>query len=49
VDAEGRIPVFVVNGKVGQALSPVADMREQFQRDDEVDALERGRLADIIR
>jgi hypothetical protein len=49
VDAGGRVPVFVVNSKAGQALSPVADMREQFQRDDEVDAVERGRLAATIR
>jgi len=49
VDAGGRVPVFVVNSKAGQALSPVADMREQFQRDDEVDAVERGRLAAVIR
>ena len=49
VDAGGRIPVFVVNGKAGQALSPVAEMREQFQRDNEVDAVEQGRLAAAIR
>jgi hypothetical protein len=49
VDAGGRVPVFVVNSKAGQALSPVADMREQFQRDDELDAVERGRLAATIR
>jgi hypothetical protein len=49
VDAGGRVPVFVVNNKAGQALSFVADMRERFQRDDEVDAVERGRLAAVIR
>jgi hypothetical protein len=49
VDAGGRVPVFVVNSKAGQALSPVAEMREQFQRDDEVDELERDRLAATIR
>jgi len=49
VDAGGRIPVFVVNGKAGQALSFVAEMREQFQRDNEVDAVEQGRLAAAIR
>jgi hypothetical protein len=49
VDAGGRVPVFVVNSKAGQALSPVADMREQFQRDDEVDEDEQHELATVIR
>jgi hypothetical protein len=49
LDAGGRVPVFVVSSKTGQALSPVAEMREHFQRDDEVDAAERGRLAATIR
>jgi hypothetical protein len=49
VAAGGRVPVFVVNSKAGKVLSFVAEMREQFQRDDEVDELERGRLAETIR
>jgi hypothetical protein len=49
VDAGGRVPVFVVNSMAGQALSPVAEMRDHFQRDDEVDKLERDELAATIR
>jgi hypothetical protein len=48
VDAGGRVPVFVVNSKAGKALSFVAEMREHFQRDDEVDAVERRRLVEVI-
>ena len=49
VDAGGRIPVRVVNSKTSVSLSWAADMREQFQRDDDVDKIGRGSLANIIR
>jgi hypothetical protein len=49
VDAGGRVPVRVVNSKVSESLSWAANMREQFQRDDDIDAAEGGRLAAVIR
>jgi hypothetical protein len=49
VDAGGRVPVRVVNGKASESLSWAEGLREQFQRDDEVDKIGRGSLANIIR
>jgi hypothetical protein len=49
VDAGGRIPVFVVNRKSGESAAFVADMREDFERDDEIDAAELDEVAAVIR
>jgi hypothetical protein len=35
--------------KIPQALSPVGEMRELFQRDDAIDGAKRSELAAIIR
>jgi len=49
LDAGGRIPSFVVNAKLPLALGAVGDLREEFQRDDEIDKLERDQLARVIK
>jgi len=49
LDAGGRIPSFVVNAKLPLALGAVDDLREEFQRDDEIDKLERDQLARVIK
>ena len=49
VDTGRRAAALLANSKAGQALSFVADMRERFQRDDEVDEDEQHELAAVIR
>ena len=49
LDAGGRIPTFVVNSKIPLALGAVGNLREEFQRDDEIDKLERDQLARVIK
>jgi hypothetical protein len=49
VDAGGRIPKFVIDSKIPLALGAVGDLREEFQRDDEIDKLERDQLARVIK
>jgi len=49
LDAGGRIPTFVVNAKLPLALGAVGDLREEFQRDDEIDKLKRDQLARVIK
>jgi len=49
LDACGRIPTFVANAKLLLALDAVGDLREKFQRDDEIDKLERDQLARVIK
>ena len=49
VDTGRRAAALVANSKAGQAMSFVADMRERFQRDDEVDEDEQHELAAVIR
>jgi len=49
LDAGGRIPTFVVNAKIPLALGAVGDLRDAFQRDDEIDKLERDELARVIK
>ena len=44
VDSRGFIPVAVVNSKVTYSLSIVDDMREVFQRDEEIDVESRRAL-----
>ncbi|GMI27852.1 hypothetical protein TeGR_g10416 [Tetraparma gracilis] len=47
-DAGGFVPEGVMVAKIPQALRPVADMRELFQRDDAIDGAKRSELAAII-
>jgi len=49
LDANGRIPTFVMNSKIPLALGAVDDLRDAFQRDDEIDKLERDQLARVIK
>jgi len=49
VDAGGRIPKFVIDSKIPLALGAVGHLREEFQRDDEIDKLERDQLARVIK
>ena len=49
VDAGGRIPTFVLNAAIPLALGAVGDLRDAFQRDDEIDKLERDQLARVIK
>lgn len=49
VDLGGRIPAWVVNRDFKQALVPAMNLRDLFQRDDEIDASDRGALATTIR
>ena len=48
-DAGGEIPVWIVNSKLPEALIVVDELRAEFQRDDEIDAEEREKLAEIVR
>jgi hypothetical protein len=47
-DAGGRVPAWVLNMKVVEALSGVEEIRQVFDRSDEVDKVERDELADVI-
>jgi len=49
INANGRIPTFVVNAKIPITLGAVGGLREEFQRDDEIDKLERDELARTIK
>ena len=49
LDAGGHIPTFVVNAKLPLALEPVVNQREEFQRDSEIDKLERDQLVRVIK
>ena len=49
LDAGGVVPTWVVESKIPLALSAVASLRDQFQRDDEVDKMERDELARVIK
>ena len=49
LDANGRIPTFVVESKIPEALGAVGELRDEFQRDDEIDKLERDQLAKVIK
>jgi hypothetical protein len=48
-DAGGFVPERVAVAKIPQALSGVAEMRELFQRDDNVDSMDGNALAAAIR
>jgi len=49
LDAGGVIPTRVVESKIPLALSAVGDLRDEFQRDDEIDKMERDELARVIK
>jgi hypothetical protein len=49
VDAGGFVPERVLVAKIPQALSGVAEMRELFQHDDEIDNAKRSELAATIK
>jgi len=48
VDAGGVVPSRVFESKIPLALSAVTGLRDQFQRDDEIDKMERDELARVI-
>ncbi|GMI19234.1 hypothetical protein TeGR_g13668, partial [Tetraparma gracilis] len=48
LDAAGFVPKRVVVAMIPQALSGVGEMRELFQRDDNIDGAKRSELAGII-
>jgi hypothetical protein len=48
LDAGGALPAAVVNRKVPSQLGVLSDLRLAFQRDEEIDAAERARLARTI-
>jgi len=49
LDSGGQIPAFVVNAKLPLALGVVGKLRDAFQRDDEIDKVERDELTATIR
>jgi len=49
LDAGGLVPTHVVESKIPLALSSVGEMRDQFQRDDEIDKVKRDELARVIK
>ena len=48
LDAGGHIPIWVVNQKLPESLSIAESLREKFQRDYEIDEIERGRMAELM-
>ena len=49
LDAGGVVPTWVIRSKMPLALSGVGDLRDRFQRDDEIDKLAQDELASCIR
>jgi len=49
VDAGGVIPARVLQNKIPLALSAVGELRGHFQRDDEIDKMERDELARVMK
>ena len=49
LDAYGNIPSWLANKMVASALKPAVSLRDAFQRDDEIDKLERDQLARFIK
>jgi len=43
------IPSRILDSKIPQALGAVCELRDQFQRDDEIDTMERDELARIVK
>jgi hypothetical protein len=48
VDVGGRIPAWVLNKKVAEALGGMEDIRQSFDRSDEIDKLALDELAGVI-
>ena len=48
IDAGGWIPTSVMNLKTPESLSVVTEAREHFRRDEEIDKIERGRMAALM-
>jgi len=48
LDAGGAVPTWVVELKIPLALSAVIELRDEFQRDDEIDAMEWDELARVM-
>jgi len=48
MDFGGGVPTWVVEIKIPLALSAVSDMRDEFQRDDEINKMERDELARVM-
>ena len=48
-DAAGSIPTAIVNSKLSSTLDAVVEMRQEFQRDVEIDDAERADKAQVIR
>jgi len=48
LDAGGQIPTWLVNLKIPEALSGCVNLRDEFQRDYEIDRVERDQLARVI-
>ena len=46
---KGNIPAQIMNKSIARSLRPVFQVREKFNRDDEVDKMEREKLMDIMR
>ncbi|GMI39438.1 hypothetical protein TrCOL_g10183, partial [Triparma columacea] len=49
LDAGGIIPVNVVNRQIPRGLSAIAELRDSFKRDEEVDKAAQASLANIIK
>jgi len=49
LDAGGVIPRSLVTSKLPDAMSPATEMRDAFQRDDEIDKAERDELVRVIK
>jgi len=49
LDAGGVVPTWVIESKIPLALNAVGDLRDEFQRDDEIDKMELDELARIIK
>jgi len=49
LDAGGRLPEWLVNLKMSLGLAAVDDTRALFQRDDEIDKVERDELARVLK
>jgi len=49
LDAGGVIPRSLMTSKLPDAMSPAIEMRDEFQRDDEIDTMEWDKLARVIK
>ena len=49
LDAGGVVPTWIVELKIPLALSAACDLRDEFQREDEIDNMERDDLARVVK